>query len=47
MDKNAAAARGSRLPVGSSSTSSSGRSTMAEARFTSCFCPPEREAVSR
>ena len=41
------AAMGSSWLVGSSRISTSGCMAMTEARFSSCFCPPDRSATSR
>ena len=41
VDKKSVAAMGSNWLVGSSSSSTDGSSAITEARFTSCFCPPD------
>ena len=45
--RNSAAAMGSSWPVGSSSTSTSGCIAITDARFSSCFCPPESVSTLR
>ena len=47
MARKSDAAMGSSWAVGSSRISTSGRRIITAARFSSCFCPPDREAVSR
>ncbi|MNI65354.1 hypothetical protein D3C73_1208610 [compost metagenome] len=43
--RNSRAATGSSCEVGSSSSSSLGCSSRTEARFSSCFCPPDNSCT--
>ena len=47
QSRNRPAETGSSWAVGSSSSSTLGSMAMTEARFSSCFCPPDRVSVSR